>query len=349
MMTEDQSTVVEEKPTTEAPAATKTEAPAPKETKTEVKTEAPKGEEPAPKTIATGADTETEEKPETKPAEPDKATQWQAMREAMAKHYSAGDEKLYKKELKRLERIANPEGLYGSFRELESRFSEGGLIKIPGKDAKPEEIAAYHKAIGVPDKPEDYLKDLKLANGAVMGDDDKPFWSSFAEAVHAAGAPPSVVAATANWYYKLQEEQAAAQDEADDAHRREAEKALKEELGPAFKRQTNAVATLFASAPGGADIKNDKSLFSRLMGGRLADGKVIGNDPDMLRFMISLVSEVNPAATVVEDGNQSGLTLDAEIEKIEKIMRTDRREYNAKYATRYAELIGARTKMKARG
>jgi hypothetical protein len=302
------------------------------------------------KTIATGADTETEdaEKAEKKAAEPDKAAQWQAMREAMAKHYSAGDEKLYKKELKRLERIANPEGLYGSFRELESRFSEGGLIKVPGKNAKPEEVAAYHKAIGVPEKPEEYFKDLKLDNGAVLGDDDKPFWDGFAQAVHSAGAPPAVVQAAANWYYKMQEEQAAAQDEADDAHRREAEKALKDELGPAFKRQTNAVATLFAQAPGGSDIKNDKSLFARLMGGRTADGKVIGNDPDMLRFMISLVSEVNPAATVVEDGNQSGMTLDAEIEKIEKVMRTDRREYNAKYATRYAELLGAREKMRKR-
>ncbi len=301
------------------------------------------------KTIVAGADSETDDVKKAADKVADKAGKWpDNWRELIAQHASAGDEKAYKKELKRLERITDPAGIYGSFRELEGKFTSGGLIKVPGKDAKPEEIAAYHKALGVPEKPEDYFKDIKLDNGVVMGDDDKPFWTSFGAAVHAAGAPPSVVSAAANWYYKLQEEQAAAQDEADDAHRRDAEKALKEELGPAYKRQTNAIAALFASAPGGADIKNEKSLFSRLIGGRTADGKVIGNDPDMLRFMMSLVSEINPAATVVEDGNQSGMTLDAEIANIEKIMRTDRREYNTKYAPRYAELLKAREKIQAR-
>lgn len=305
----------------------------------------PKAGDPPPtkKTVAGGADTEEEDT--TKPAKSEWPEDW---RERMAEHLSAGDEKLYKKELKRLERIANPLVLGGSWRELETRFSEGGLIKVPGKNAKPEEVAAYHKAIGVPEKPDEYFKDLKLDNGAVIGDDDKPFWDGFAQAVHAAGAPPAVVQATANWYYKMQEEQAAAQDEADDAYRRQSEKTLKEELGSAFKRQINAVGTLFASAPGGSDIKNEKSLFARLMGGRTADGQVIGNDPDMLRFLISTINEINPAATVVEDGNQSGMTLEAEIEKIEKIMKTDRREYNAKWAPRYAELLNAREKMKKR-
>ena len=40
----------------------------------------------------------------------------------------------------------------------EAAFAEKtkGMIKIPGADAKPEEIAAYHKTIGVPDSPDKY-------------------------------------------------------------------------------------------------------------------------------------------------------------------------------------------------
>lgn len=36
------------------------------------------------------------------------------------------------------------------FRKRESQ------VRVPGKNASPEEIAAYHKAIGIPEKPEDY-------------------------------------------------------------------------------------------------------------------------------------------------------------------------------------------------
>lgn len=37
-----------------------------------------------------------------------------------------------------------------------ARAKTDGMVKIPGENATPEEIAAYYKAIGVPEKPEDY-------------------------------------------------------------------------------------------------------------------------------------------------------------------------------------------------
>lgn len=269
-------------------------------------------------------------------------------REKAAEHMAAGDKKVYDRELRRLQRVTDPTGLYGMYRELEGKFTGGGLLKVPGKDAKPEDVAEFHKALGVPEKPEDYFKSIQLENGAVIGEADKPIADAFAAAVHKAGATPAVVTQAMNWYFKHQEEQAAALDEADDSFRREAEQALKEEYGPAFKRSINGIAAVFATAPGGADIKNEGSLYSRLMGGRTADGKIIGNDPDMVRFLVGIAREINPAATVVEDGDQSGMSIDAEIEKIEGIMRTNRREYDKKYADRYRQLLEAREKVRAR-
>ena len=46
-----------------------------------------------------------------------------------------------------------------------------GQVRVPGKDATPEEIAAYHKAIGVPDKPEAY--EFFVPEGATVTDDMK--------------------------------------------------------------------------------------------------------------------------------------------------------------------------------
>jgi hypothetical protein len=303
------------------------------------------------KTIATGADAEAEDKAKDKEADDKHKPYWPPdWREKMAEHASAGDKKAYARELKRLQRFTDPTSVYGFAREYEGKFDRGGLVKVPGKDAKPEEIAEFNKAMGVPEKPEDYFKDIKLENGAVIGDADKPLADAFAAAVHPAGASPAVVSAALNWYYKHQEEQAAAMDEADDEYRRESERALKDEFGPAYRRTTNAIGPLFSTAPGGTDIKNENSLYARLMGGRLADGRIIGNDPDVVRWLASIAQDVNPAATVVEDGNQSGVTIDAEIKQIEQRMRTDSRGYfkDETIQARYRELLTARDKIRAK-
>jgi hypothetical protein len=323
----------ETKPAEAKPAAAKTE-----------ETPAPKGGQKS--SIATGGDTETEDKAK----EPEKAKPYwpDNWREKMAEHYSAGDKKLYDKELRRLQRITDPASVYGVFREAEGKLTSGGLVKIPGKDAKPEEIAEYHKAIGVPEKPEDYFKDIKLDNGAVIGEADKPLVDGFAQAVHKSGATPAFVNAALNWYYKNQEEQAAAMDEADDTFRRESERALKDELGPTFKRKTNAIASVFATAPGGTDVTNEKGLYARLMGGRTADGKLIGNDPDMVRFLVGLANEINPVATVVEDGVGSK-GAETRLAELKALRKTNSKAYWSEPIQREeAELIAALEKEKSR-
>lgn len=47
-------------------------------------------------------------------------------------------------------------GLSFDARLSELTEAQKAMVKIPGKDAKPEEIEAYHKARGVPDKADDY-------------------------------------------------------------------------------------------------------------------------------------------------------------------------------------------------
>lgn len=266
----------------------------------------------------------------------------------MAEHASAGDKKLYEKELKRLESMADPTQVYGSYRSIENTWASRKFIKLPGDDSKPEDLAEFHKALGVPEKPEDYLKSVKLDNGAVIGDADKPVIEAFTQAVHKAGAPPQVVSAALNWYFQQQESQAAALDEADDSFKREAMTALKEQHGPAFQRKVRATASLFNATSGGPDAKNEKSFYARLLGGRTADGRIIGDDPEFNNWLIGLAQEVNPAMTVVEDGDQSGKSIDSEIKDIENIMRTDRPRYNKEFAGRYAELLAVRDKVRAR-
>ncbi|OAN54242.1 capsid assembly protein [Magnetospirillum moscoviense] len=46
------------------------------------------------------------------------------------------------------------EALLKAYQELERRL--GGTVRVPGEQAGEEEIRAFHRAAGVPDKPEDY-------------------------------------------------------------------------------------------------------------------------------------------------------------------------------------------------
>jgi len=143
---------------------------------------------------------------------------------------------------------------------------------------------------------------------------------------------------------------AATRDETDEVFAQESERTLREEFGPSFAWMRTSILALFADAPGGADFKNHESLVARLMGGRTADGALIGHDPEMVRFLIGLARELNPVATVTEQGNQSGQTIDDEIEEIREKMRADRRGYfnDDKLQARYRELIATRDKNRSR-
>ncbi len=300
-------------------------------------------------------ETKTEEvqKEEVKTEEVKDEPYWKDdWRQKIAEHASAGNKKAYEREMRRLERLTDPAALYGQYREMENKFHDpdGGLIRRPGKDASEEDIKAFHKALGVPEKAEELVSGLELPDGVELGKQDKALASEFAESMHASGLNQAQMNTAMAWYFKNQEEQSAHIDELDDKNRISGEKALKEEFGGAFKRNMNAMNDLFSFAPGGVDMKNEDALINRLLAGRMADGTIIGDDPDMTRFLVAVAKEVNPVATVVDDPGGSGKGLQDEIKEIEGIMRTDRRAYNkdVDMQQRLKDLYDARAKLNSR-
>lgn len=65
-----------------------------------------------------------------------------------------------------------------------------GMIKVPGADAKPEEVAAWRKAVGVPDSVDGYKVELPEALQGTVSDEDL---SHFLPIFHASGATPAQV------------------------------------------------------------------------------------------------------------------------------------------------------------
>lgn len=58
--------------------------------------------------------------------------------------------------LKFLEKYSDPSAAYKAWRSAVSKISEGGKVKLPSADAKPEEISEYAKAIGVAEAVDKY-------------------------------------------------------------------------------------------------------------------------------------------------------------------------------------------------
>lgn len=282
-------------------------------------------------------------------------------RQKVAEHYGAGNPKAVEKELRRLESINDPAGLFAHMRGMENTWATKNFVKLPSKDAKPEEIAEFNKAIGVPESPDDYLKDLKFDDGLVLGDEDKPMAEDFAKSVaHETGMTPAQMQKAVGWYLRQQQEQIYALDEQDEQFQTEARQALQEELGPTYKRLINNVSSVFQRAAGGTDINNSDSVYARLLGGRTADGKIIGNDPDVVRWLVGLAQDINPAASVIEDGDLSAQSVDDKIADFERRMagKTKDGEHDPavrkayfkdeKAQAEYRRLINARSKIRAR-
>lgn len=281
-------------------------------------------------TEATGAapveagDKPAAEAPKVEPVFPD---DW---REQLA----GGDDK----KLRQLKRYASFTSFAQAHFALKQRMDAGEFKKGLAQDATPDEIAAFRKDNGIPDKPEGYT----MPEGLQIGTEDKPIIENYLKDAHNRNLSPDEVKANVNWFYKFQDQVRAQAAEKDLATRAEAEDTLRGEWGNEYRANINGIkGWLQSNAPDG--------LYERLLGGRLADGTVLGNDPDVMRWLDARRREENPFATVVGNGKASPLDgIEAELAGLKAKMATKEWFKDEKAQARYRELITAQEKYTAK-
>ena len=74
---------------------------------------------------------------------------------------------------------------------------QGGMVRIPGEGASPEEVRAYHAKLGVPDNPGGYTVKPALKEGQSW---DGEAETSFRTVAHKAGMTPGQLKAVLDWY-----------------------------------------------------------------------------------------------------------------------------------------------------
>ncbi len=236
-----------------------------------------------------------------------------------------------------LDRLASPAAVFNSYLALRQKYDSGELkssVPFPAAGSA-EDQATWRKMHDIPEKVEDYH--VKFDDGLVLGDADKPIVDDFLKAAHSVNAAPEQVNALLHWYYDTQEKNLAAREEQDNQFLSASEDALRAEWGGEYRTNINAIKGLISTLP-----ESVRDLFSNA---RLGDGNALINNPDMARWLVHTSRTLNPAATVVPNAgaNVAG-AIDDEIAGIEKLMRTDRKAYNAdqKMQQRLRELYGAR-------
>lgn len=243
------------------------------------------------------------------------------------------------KRAERLGRYGSPEAVADALFAAQQKISSGELRSAFPDKGTAEEQAAWRKENGLPEKPEDYHTSLKLPNGLVIGEEDKPIVDKVFAAAHGANIPPAAVSAIVASYYEAQDELLSQRAEQDDGFRLEAEDAMRAEWGADYRRNLNAIQGFLDTAPDG--------LKERILNARLGDGRPLGSDPDALRWLGSLALASNPLATVMPGGGDQMQNLDSEIAELKKVMieQPDVWYRDPKKQERYQELLRAKEKV----
>jgi len=228
----------------------------------------------------------------------------------------------------RLARYASPQALADALIAAQNKIRTGEVKPVLGKDAKPEEVAAFREAHGIPEAPDKYdLGDLTVPDG------EKPMVTKFLESAHKVNMTPEQVKASLSAYTEISEVARNERLAQDNEIKNTAEDALRAEWGNDYRVNINLVTNLLDTAPEG--------LRDKLLRGRLADGTPIGSSVEALKFLVGVARERNPAGVVVPSGIATAQSVSDEIQKIEKAMRDDRAAYNRddKMQARYRQLL----------
>lgn len=101
------------------------------------------------------------------------------------------------KALPTLAKFQEPGALAKSYVELEKKIGQRG-VQVPGEGATPEQVAEFHRALGVPEKPDDYAIAAPEGIPAEVWSDDTA--KAFQAKAHALGLTPQQAKGLAEWY-----------------------------------------------------------------------------------------------------------------------------------------------------
>ena len=243
-----------------------------------------------------------------------------------------------------LDRFDSPAALAKAYRELTTKLSSGELraVKGPGDNATPEQVAAWRTAHGLPENAEAYVSGLKLADGMLAGEANRPLLASFAEAALAGNWTGEQYSQAVRRYFAMQDQVLAARQRADGEFKQASARDFMREWGHDYDINRSTVAQ-FCDRHFARDLKLD------LLNARLPNGAMLANHPGFNKAILEIASIVDPRGSLLPNTSGAGLSnVESRIAEIEsKYMRAA--HGSDQWKTYWTGESGARMQQEYRG
>lgn len=286
---------IREEPAGEQPAAAETAAAEPAKTIAETGAKDPPAKDAAPA------------------AEPAKAGDPAAWPEDWRDKLSGGDEKL--KNL--LARYTSPDAMAKAFKEardaIAKKPSKEEVADLP-ENPTDEQLAAYRKAKGIPEKPEDY--EFEIPEGKELSDSEYDILMDFAKEMHGKHVSKDMVKAISSWF--LGYEDVVAQKQADAAFqaRTTTEEKLRAEWGGDYKANINLMSNVLQEHLG--------TQTGEFLSMTMLDGTKLGDNETFIRLMADMSRKIggSTAELYTSDVATTGQSLEARKAELMKLMNS---------------------------
>ena len=247
---------------------------------------------------------------------------------------------------KMLDRFTDPRALVKKIINQEKVIrSRKDTPARPGPDATQEELSQWREQMGLPAEPSGYIENLKLSDGKQLGDSDLPLAEAFAGRMHEIGASQEVINEAVDVVLGFMEEEQSEKIIQDEQFKRSSRDHLRDEWGGDFKANLNAISTVFEDRP---------DVLNKLLSGRTGEGRLIGDDPDVVMWLADIALQINPEAKITSGGNPTSVsTINEEIDSLKKMSADQAGPYwrgseSKKHQGRMAELVTMRERLSAR-
>lgn len=191
---------------------------------------------------------------------------------------------------------------------LDFRKANSAMIKVPGKDATPEDRAKFNKAIGVPDKAEDYKFEL----GREATDADKAIQGSLSKIAFDNGIPATAMTALSKAVTELATAQKAEENRVAVEARAANEAALRKEWGADYERN-KTLASRAVQAFG--EVKQHPEVvefFDKTM----VNGQKLGDHPIMVRLLGNVGNRMGEGDFIGAVGSDQRSSIQSELNEI---------------------------------
>lgn len=259
--------------------------------------------------------------------------QW---REQLAQ--TVGDEAGFDKLVARMQRFKDMPSLVKAGFDSMDKIRAGELSSGLPDDPTDEQLSAWREANGVPGAADQY--EINLADGLVMGEDDKRILEAVQAEAHKGNVSNSVLNGMVGAMMQARQVEQQNMVQQDNLDRQMAERQLRE----AFKGDYDVNMQMLENAL----KKLPEESREDLMNARLGDGRALMNAPEVLNFFIDMTREANPLDFVLPNHANPTQGLEDEIKALEARMGDPDWHTDDKANARLMELYEAQDRLRAK-